>query len=84
MSVGQALVTARSAPVSERQCDALEAREFLQLYYDEQSSAPGTFAERWEKAQAEILAEGRYQLTDAELTFGARVAWRHSVRCVGR
>jgi nitric-oxide synthase len=63
----------------------LEAREFLQLYYEEQAArAPGTFAERWEKVQAQIQAEGTYTLTDEELTYGARVAWRHAVRCVGR
>jgi nitric-oxide synthase len=33
---------------------------------------------------AEIAATGTYRHTTAELTFGARVAWRNSSRCIGR
>jgi nitric-oxide synthase len=66
------------------ECDPGEAREFLEMYYAENPGAAGSLAERWEKVQAEILASGRYELTEAELTYGCRAAWRHSVRCVGR
>jgi nitric-oxide synthase len=39
---------------------------------------------RWSAVEAEIAATGTYRHTRAELVFGARIAWRHSVRCVGR
>jgi nitric-oxide synthase len=34
--------------------------------------------------QRQIEATGTYRHTPAELTFGARVAWRNSSRCIGR
>lgn len=71
-------------PIGSVHCDAQEAREFLEMYYAENPGADGSLAERWEKVQAEMLATGAYELTPAELTFGCRAAWRHSVRCVGR
>ena len=83
MSVRQPLTRGAAATVEGSACDPVEAREFLEMYFAENPSA-GSFAERWEKVQAEIAAEGSYVLTEAELTFGARAAWRHSVRCVGR
>jgi nitric-oxide synthase len=71
-------------PLGGPQCDPAEAREFLEMYYAEHPRVGSSFGERWEKAQAEILASGSYTLTDAELEYGCRAAWRHSVRCVGR
>src|SRR5262245_25203412 len=41
-------------------------------------------ARRWDEVRAEVEATGTYRHTRAELVFGARVAWRQSVRCVGR
>ncbi|CAG9821997.1 unnamed protein product [Phaedon cochleariae] len=39
---------------------------------------------RWEQVQKEIAATGSYQLTETELIYGAKLAWRNSVRCIGR
>ena len=39
---------------------------------------------RWEEVQADIRRYGHYEHRWEELEFGARVAWRNSVRCVGR
>ena len=39
---------------------------------------------RLAEVHAEIAATGTYRHTTAELTFGARVAWRNSSRCIGR
>lgn len=81
MSVSHALAT----PVDlSSGCDPAEAREFLLMYYAEQANAPGSLDERWDKVEAELAASGSYTLTDDELAFGCRAAWRHSVRCVGR
>jgi nitric-oxide synthase, bacterial len=63
------------------------AREFLELYARETpDAASGTAGSRrrWDAVRAEVEATGTYRHTRAELVFGARVAWRQSVRCVGR
>lgn len=39
---------------------------------------------RWEQVQKEILSTGTYQLTETELIYGAKLAWRNAVRCIGR
>lgn len=39
---------------------------------------------RWENVQKEVMSTGTYQLTETELVFGAKVAWRNAVRCIGR
>jgi nitric-oxide synthase, bacterial len=60
-----------------------EAQEFLGLFHGEVPTA-GSLKQRWAAVQAQVERTGSYRHTTAELTFGARVAWRHSVRCVGR
>src|SRR5215471_14584886 len=60
------------------------AREFLELYARETPSGTADARRRWEAVRAEVEATGTYRHTRAELVFGARVAWRQSVRCVGR
>lgn len=39
---------------------------------------------RWLQIEKEIEVTGAYQLSDAELNFGAKTAWRNSARCIGR
>lgn len=39
---------------------------------------------RWKQIQAELLDTGTYNLTETELVYGAKLAWRNSVRCIGR
>nr|CAD7408087.1 unnamed protein product [Timema cristinae] len=39
---------------------------------------------RWEQVQKEVKATDTYHLTETELVFGAKLAWRNSVRCIGR
>ncbi|MFE5858275.1 nitric oxide synthase oxygenase [Streptomyces sp. NPDC056500] len=62
---------------------AAEAADFITLYHREelphQDPAPRIAAVR-----EEIAATGTYRHTTAELTHGARVAWRNSNRCIGR
>ncbi|WP_092264469.1 nitric oxide synthase oxygenase [Deinococcus reticulitermitis] len=55
-----------------------EAEEFLRAFHAEEG-LPGLAGRLREVAQA-----GAYWPTAAELAYGARVAWRHSARCVGR
>jgi nitric-oxide synthase len=63
--------------------DVDEAVEFLRLYYKENPDA-GSAAHRIAWVRAEIQLTGTDHHTSEELTFGARVAWRNSARCVGR
>ena len=59
-----------------------QAQEFLQLYYSE-SNLDG-FGKRLDQVQVEILQTGTYRLTEKELSYGAKLAWRNSNRCMGR
>lgn len=61
-----------------------EAEQFLQLYAKEQELPQTAYRNRREEIIASVAAQGTYELTEAELTFGARVAWRNSIRCIGR
>ena len=59
-----------------------QAHEFLQQYYSE-SNLSG-LEKRLDQVQVEILRDGTYRLTEKELSFGAKLAWRNSNRCMGR
>jgi len=60
-----------------------EARSFLQQYYYE-LGVPDAFTERWNEVSESIQKTGTYEHTLDELTYGARLAWRNSTRCIGR
>jgi nitric-oxide synthase len=62
-----------------------EARALLEQLRQERGllDAPGV-EERLDEIRAELAAAGSYRQTFDELEFGARIAWRNSVRCVGR
>ena len=61
-----------------------EAEQFLQLYAKEQELPQTAYRYRREVIVESVAAQGTYELTKAELAFGARVAWRNSIRCIGR
>jgi nitric-oxide synthase, bacterial len=72
------------APWSPRRAvDPAAAEEFLALYHAEHPGA-GPLRPRVEEVRAQIERYGTYAHTAAELTFGARAAWRNSSRCIGR
>ncbi|MBQ0826560.1 nitric oxide synthase oxygenase [Streptomyces tagetis] len=64
--------------------DRDEAEEFLRLVHTELPDRPTPLKTRLDQVRAEIDATGTYVHTPAELTHGARVAWRNSSRCIGR
>ena len=70
-------------PRQTRQVDPAAAEEFLTLYHAE-NPADGPVRQRLEEVNAQIERYGTYVHTAAELSFGARVAWRNSSRCIGR
>ncbi|WP_407539374.1 nitric oxide synthase oxygenase [Deinococcus radiomollis] len=82
-------MTVRAAALSPAEWSPAfqEAERFLRLYYAETAwheiGRPG-LNRRLEQAAAELARGGAVTLTTAELTHGAKVAWRNSTRCVGR
>lgn len=70
-----------AVPAGELDLD--EAEEFIRLFHAENPNT-GDVERRVAWVRAEVLTTGTYQHTTAELTFGARVAWRNSARCIGR
>ncbi|MGK4006773.1 nitric oxide synthase oxygenase [Sorangium sp. So ce1036] len=60
-----------------------EAEAFLRQCYAE-LGVPSAFEERWQEVRASLDARGTYTHLVDELTYGARLAWRNSTRCIGR
>lgn len=78
---GPAVPSAPADPV-----EAAEAIAFIEQFHAEsvtEIAAPDK-ARRIAAVRAEIAETGTYRQTRAELTFGARVAWRNAARCIGR
>jgi nitric-oxide synthase len=61
-----------------------EAKEFLTKYYSENNLPKSEFEDRLLTVTIDIIETGTYHQTIEELTFGAKVAWRNSTRCIGR
>jgi nitric-oxide synthase len=60
-----------------------EAESFLRQMAAETGGAQG-LAQRLDRLRCGFARTGTWQPSSDELTFGARLAWRNSVRCVGR
>ncbi len=61
-----------------------EALAFLELFYHERGGTAAEYARRSAHVVEDIRRAGAYWHTLEELTYGARVAWRNSNRCIGR
>jgi nitric-oxide synthase len=74
-----------AAPRADRRAGAVlpEARKYLALLANE-GALPVPRGRRLREIEAEIAARGTYHQTFEELSCGARLAWRNSIRCVGR
>lgn len=64
------------------QPEPTEALAFLEQFYVETGELGR--GQRLAQVRRQWHEEGRWSPTKAELTFGARVAWRNSTRCIGR
>ena len=62
---------------------AKEAQAYLKQCYLERG-LPEVYLPRWQEVEQEIAETGTYEHTFDELSYGARLAWRNSSRCVGR
>ncbi|CAM3834568.1 nitric oxide synthase oxygenase [Alkalicoccus chagannorensis] len=60
-----------------------QAAAFIRQFMEETASS-GSADARIQAIHADIDATGTYTHTPAELTFGARLAWREADRCIGR
>lgn len=61
-----------------------EAQAFLIQFYHESEKSGSDLKERLREVKEEIDSKGTYTHTNEELTFGAKLAWRNSNRCIGR
>ncbi|MDT0693926.1 MULTISPECIES: nitric oxide synthase oxygenase [Staphylococcus] len=61
-----------------------EAISFITQYYEETNQQPHQLEHRLNEVKQEIKEKGFYRHTTEELTYGARLAWRNSNRCIGR
>ena len=61
-----------------------EAAEYLKLFYTEQNIPIAKMEERLAEICCEVQQTGTYWQTEAEITYGAQLAWRNSTRCIGR
>ena len=71
----------RAAPSASADL-AASAERFIAMFCQETTA--GSPDRRLRQVRREIEATGTYRQTTEELTFGARVAWRNSSRCIGR
>lgn len=61
-----------------------EARAFLLSLAAETGEHSSLWMERWSQVEKEFRLRGAYEKTVEELTHAARIAWRNSIRCIGR
>ncbi|OKP76673.1 nitric oxide synthase oxygenase [Paenibacillus helianthi] len=61
-----------------------QAESFIRLCYTELEKPEQLIAERIQAIHKEIEQSGTYNHTEEELAHGAKMAWRHNSRCIGR
>ena len=61
-----------------------EALEYLKLFYTEQNLPLENLEIRLAQICDEVDNTGTYWQTQEEITYGAKLAWRNSARCIGR
>lgn len=61
-----------------------QAFDYLQLFCQEQDKNQTYIDSRWQEIEQDILLHNSYELTQEELAYGAKVAWRNSNKCIGR
>jgi len=70
--------------VREGSPDPTEVREFFELYKKHSTLTEAEWRLRVQDVISEIAETGTYTHTNEELTVGARLAWRHNTRCIGK
>ena len=75
---------AQAPVIREGSPDPKEVREFFELYKEHSTLTDAEWRLRVQDVIAEIAETGTYVHTAEELTVGARLAWRHNTRCIGK
>ena len=76
-------IEANSFSLSPPSSQIQEVEAFLGQMHHERGNE-FSFEERWSTVKKLILENGYWDQNYEELVYGARLAWRNSVRCVGR
>jgi nitric-oxide synthase, bacterial len=76
-------VTLALLPPRQEGVDVDAAHAFLEQFHAETDPAY-PLRRRLRRVRAEIERTGTYVHTEAEVEFGAQVAWRNAARCIGR
>ncbi len=71
------------ANISKRHALFAEANDYLRQFAREQA-LPVDLLNRLRQIQSEIEVGGYYEHTGNELSYGAKLAWRNTTRCIGR
>lgn len=61
-----------------------KALQFIKQFYEETNKEPADLQNRMVEIEHEIKETGIYYQTTEELTYGAKLAWRNSNKCIGR
>ena len=61
-----------------------DARKFYESIADELKWSEGKLGQRMLQVEQQIVSTGTYNQTTEEITWGARLAWRNSAKCIGR
>jgi nitric-oxide synthase len=75
--------TERRPPDRTAEVDLTEAIDFVHQFHRE-NAGETDLSDRIRQVQHQISTTGTYDHTPTELSWGARVAWRNSARCIGR
>lgn len=61
-----------------------KAKKFIREMHHELGLNSSEMNSRFKQIENEINESGTYTHTAEELTYGAKIAWRNSNRCIGR
>ncbi|XP_070205997.1 nitric oxide synthase-like [Littorina saxatilis] len=63
----------------------VQAKDFIEQYFSSINRLnTAAYQKRWQEVANSIERTGNYDLTTAELIYGAKTAWRNAPRCIGR
>ncbi|XP_076435250.1 nitric oxide synthase-like [Babylonia areolata] len=75
----------KTGPARKKEEMQSHAKEFLEQYYSSiKRLNTAAYQKRVQEVQACIERSGTYELTTAELIYGAKTGWRNAPRCIGR
>jgi len=61
-----------------------EVVDYLKLFHKEQNLSEACLSARIADVKSQLQQTGTYWQSTDELSYGAKVAWRNNVRCIGR